>query len=90
MGPYAGVDYYSPYLIFNSLAMQLSTPTTKRKGVEWGRSFQLVEHVCMCLLISKTTIRKIRESTEKGGGKGVRADLMSLNRHFMEFRQPHA
>ncbi len=37
---------------------QLSTRTTKGKGVEWGRSLLLIEHVCICLLISKTTHRK--------------------------------
>jgi hypothetical protein len=50
-------------------------------GVEFGRSLLLVELICICLLISKTTKR------EKGdygvGGRG-KIDLMSLNRHLME------
>jgi hypothetical protein len=40
----------------------------KGKGVQWERSLLLVEHICICLLISKTTNRK-RESTEKGEGR---------------------
>ncbi len=43
-------------------------PHYKGKGVEWERSLLLVEHICICLLISKTTVRK-RESTEKGEGR---------------------
>jgi hypothetical protein len=102
MGPYAGVDYNSPYIIVNSLVSY--PPHYKGKGVKWGRSFLEVEYICICLLISKSTNRKREEYGEvvgNGGGltlclyyrhfrEGVRADLMSLNRHFMEHGQSHA
>jgi hypothetical protein len=52
MGPYAGVDYNSPYLIVNSLVSY--SPHYKGKGVDLGRSLLLVEHICIYLLISKT------------------------------------
>ncbi len=56
--PYAGVDY-------NSTPLSAIHPHYKGKGVEWGRSLLLVEHICVSLLISKTANRK-KESTEKG------------------------
>jgi hypothetical protein len=74
-----------PYLIVNSVIVY--PPHYKGKRVEWERSLLLVEleHICICLLISKTTNRK-----RKGRGEGVRADPLSLNIHFMEHGQPHA
>jgi hypothetical protein len=66
-GPYAGVDFNSSYLIVNSVVSY--PPHYKVKGVEWGRSLLLVEHICICLQISKTTNRK-RESREKGEARG--------------------
>ncbi len=45
-------------------------PHYKGKGVEWGKSLLLVEHIWICLLISKTTNRNM-ESTE-----GVRANVV--------------
>ncbi len=63
-GPYAGVDYSSPYFIVNS-AVSYPPLTTKDKG--WsGETLLLVEHICICLLISKTTNRK----REAGRGEG--------------------
>ncbi len=44
-------------------------------------------HLYICLLISKTTNRK-REKGRGRGREGVRADIMSLNRHFIE-HGPH-
>ncbi len=41
------------------------------------------ELICICLLIYKR--KRKRESTEKGRERG-RADLLSLNRHFIEPR----
>jgi hypothetical protein len=66
MGPYAGVDYGSPYLI-SQLHSQLSAPNYKGRGVERGTSLLLVENICICLLISKTTHRK-----SERGREGVR------------------
>jgi hypothetical protein len=79
MGPYAGVDYNSLYLylIVKSTPWSAIHPQFKGKGVDWGRSFLLVEHVCICLLISKQTIGKGR--VRRREGEGARADLMSLN-----------
>jgi hypothetical protein len=54
MEPYAGVDYSSPYLIVNSVVSYTYNTQEEGKGVEWGRSFLLVEHICICLVISKT------------------------------------
>ncbi len=70
MGPYSGVDYDSPYLIVNSI-VSYPTPLQRERG-EVGKIspyWLSNEHVCMCLLIPKTTLRK-RESTEKGEGRG--------------------
>jgi hypothetical protein len=73
-----------------TLFISLSTPTpksaTKEKGVELGTSLLLVEHICICLLISKTINRKRVSRVRRRGREreGVRADFMSLNRHFME------
>jgi len=75
MEPYSGVDYNSPFLV-SHLCSQLSTPATKGK---WWSG----EDLCT-LLISKTTNSEVQRR------EGVRADLMSLNRHFMEHGQPHA
>jgi hypothetical protein len=57
MGPYAGVDKSTPRSAIH--------PHYKGKAVEWGRSLQLVEHICICLLIPKTTNRK-RECLDLG------------------------
>jgi hypothetical protein len=66
MGIYAGVDCDSPYLIVNSVVSYTTPPPPhKGRGVEWGRTLQLVEHICICLLISKTTNRK----RERGDGE---------------------
>jgi hypothetical protein len=67
MGPYAGVDYNSSYLIVNSVVsypMDNIHPHYKGTGVELRRSLQLVEHICICLLIFKTTNRKGRGGVE--------------------------
>jgi hypothetical protein len=51
MGPYAGVNYDSPYLKVNSVVMQLYmyTPTTKGKGWRWeDLSFWLSTLVSVC------------------------------------------
>jgi hypothetical protein len=66
MGPYAGVDYNSPYLIVNSLVSY--SPHYKGKGVDLGRSLLLVEHICIYLLISKTGF--LCKQYGEGGGKG--------------------
>jgi hypothetical protein len=65
MGPYAGVDYNLPNLIVNSTVSY--PPPLQREGVEWGRSFLLVEHISICLLISKTGFYA-NTSTKKGEG----------------------
>jgi hypothetical protein len=61
-------------------------PHYKGKGVEWGRSLLLVEHICICLLIFKTKNRK-RERRER-----VRAGIISLKNILwsMGIGQPHA
>jgi hypothetical protein len=69
---------------------QLSLPTTKGKG--WSGedlSYWLSTFVSVCQF-PKQQIRKGR--VQRREGKGVRADLMSLNRHFIEhgIGQPHA
>jgi hypothetical protein len=64
MGPYARVDYNSHYLKVKSAIH----PHYKGKGVEWGRNLLLVEHICICTLISKITSIKKGEYGE-GGGK---------------------
>jgi hypothetical protein len=63
-GTYAGVDYNSLYLI-------VSYPPPlkyKGKGVEWERFLLLVEHICICLLTSKTGF--LCKKYKEGGGKG--------------------
>ncbi len=90
MGPYDGVDYNSPYLIVKSVVSYPVPPQKERGGIEqispigWAHWYHL--------LISKTTNWKIEkgEGREGKGREGVRADLMSLNIHFMEHKQPHA
>jgi hypothetical protein len=57
----------------------------ERGGV--GKISLLVEHICIYLIISKTTNRK-RESREGLGESWPYS--MSFNRHFMEHAQPHA
>ncbi len=48
----------------------VSYPTPyKGKGVEWGRSLLLVEHIFICLLISKTGFL-CKQKYREGGGKG--------------------
>jgi hypothetical protein len=75
MGPYAEVDYYSPYLIVNSvvsgedLSFWLST-------LYLSANFQ-------------NNKKEKREFREGEGNAWVRADLTFLNRHFMEKGQPH-
>jgi hypothetical protein len=67
MWPYAGVDFNSPYLIVNSV---VSYPLHyNRKGVERWRSLQLVEHIFICLLISKTEFL-CKHKYKELGGKG--------------------
>jgi hypothetical protein len=63
MGPSAGVDYNSHYLIANSVASYPSP--LQREMVGWGRFLQLVENIG----ISKTTNRT-REIMEKGQERG--------------------
>jgi hypothetical protein len=44
-------------------------PNYNGKGVEWGKSLLLFEHICICQLISKTGFlckHKYREGGEKG------------------------
>jgi hypothetical protein len=77
--------YNSLYLIVNSVVSY--PPLPQRERVGWRRSLLLVEHTYICLLISKTTNRK-RRSTEPRR-EGVRADLMSLSRHFIEHGTGH-
>ncbi len=60
MGPYAGVDYNSLYLLVNSVVSYPFHTHYKGKGAEWGRSFLLVEHFCINLLIPKQPIGKRR------------------------------
>ncbi len=73
IGPYVGVDYNSPYLIANSVVGCVH-PLYKGKGGQWGRSLLLVEHICICLLISKQPIGK--GGLLRSGREGVRADLL--------------
>jgi hypothetical protein len=67
--PYAGVDYNSAILIVNS--SQLSTPPLQRERGGLGRSLLpvLVEHIIICLLISKTTNRKGGRGEGEGRGE---------------------
>jgi hypothetical protein len=68
MGPYAGVDYNSSYLMVNSVVGY--PPSLPREGVGVGKISFLVEHIYICLLISKTGFlwkHKYRE----GGWEGV-------------------
>jgi hypothetical protein len=69
MRPYAGVDYNSPYFTVNFVVSYQNPPPLQREKVEWRRSLLSVEHICICLLIFKTTNKK-RESTEKGEEMG--------------------
>jgi hypothetical protein len=65
MGPYAGVDY-NLTSSHCQLSSQPSIPPAKGQG--WvGKIYPMVEHICICLLISKTTNWK-RESWEWGKG----------------------
>jgi hypothetical protein len=68
MGPYAGVDYNSLYLIVNSVVSY--APPLQRGKVWSGKhlSYWLSTFVAR-LLISMITNRK-RKSTKKGKGRG--------------------
>jgi hypothetical protein len=67
MGPYAGIDYNSPYLMVNSLV--LSTPTKKGKGLSWeGLSYWLSTFVSVCQF--PKPVFYVSTSTEKGEGRG--------------------
>ncbi len=68
MGPNAGVGYNSLYLIVSSV-VSYPPPLQRERGVEWGRSLLLVEHICICLLISKTSFY-VNKSTGKGKDRG--------------------
>jgi hypothetical protein len=89
MGPHARADYNLTllYLIVDSsLAFH---PNYEEKRVGWGRSFFLVGHISICLLISIAYVNREAESTKKGEGRWWELTL-SLKRHFMENGQPHA
>jgi hypothetical protein len=80
MGPYAGVEYNSPYFIVNYV-VSYPPPTAQGKGWSWeDLSYRLSTYVC--LLILKTTNKK--ERVRRRERKWVRGDLLSTNRHFME------
>ncbi len=80
MGAYARVEYKSPYLNY---VVSYPPPLQREEG------WILVGHICICLLISKTGFL-CKHKYREGEGRGVRADLISLKRHFMEDGQPHA
>jgi hypothetical protein len=65
-GPYAGVDYYSPYLIVNSV---VSYPPPLQR--EWGGVAKLavVELFCICLYFQNRFFY-VNTRTEKGEGRG--------------------
>ncbi len=73
MGPYEGADYNSYYLIVN-FVVSYQPPLQRERGGVGGRSSPLVEHIWICLLISKITKRN-RESTKKRGGRGSELSL---------------
>ncbi len=52
--------------------------------VEWGRSLLQFEHICICRLISKTRFFLFKHKYREG----VRAKIMSMNRHFIEHGNP--
>jgi hypothetical protein len=85
MGPYAGVDKSTPRSAIH--------PHYKGKAVEWGRSLQLVGHICICRLISKTINRK-RDSLDIGvweeKGREVTLYLSIDILWSMGIGQPHA
>jgi hypothetical protein len=87
MGPYAGVDYYSHYLNVNSV-VSYPLPLQKESGREGKISPIGWAHLYLFANVQNNKLQK-GEYGERGR-KGVRADLMSLNRHFMEHGQPHA
>ncbi len=87
MGPYAGVDYILPYFIANSIVSQLSTHTTKGKG--WMRKIFPICWAHLYLSANFKITNRKGESMERRR-EGLRADIMSLNSHFMEHGQPHA
>ncbi len=89
MGPYAGDDFNSPYLIVNSVVRY---PPHYKMG--WSRedlslSFRFSALVQYLSANFQNQFFYVNTSTEKWE-EGVRADLMSLNRNFMEHGQPHA
>jgi hypothetical protein len=91
--PYAGVDITHLISYHSQLRSQLSTPTKKGKGVEWGKSLLLVglgHIVSVCYFLKSVFNVNTITQYRKRGREGVRANLMSLNRHFMEHVQPHA
>jgi hypothetical protein len=80
---YGGVDYNSPYLTVNSVVSYTASLQREKGGL--GRSLQLVEHICICLLIPRQPIGKGKK--ERRGRERVRvmrADPMSFNMHFTE------
>jgi len=79
MKPPAGVDYNS-LLSHSQLPSQLFTPTTKGKGwSEEDLSYWLRTFASVCWF-PKQRIRKRRVLSR--GREGMKADLISLNRHF--------
>jgi hypothetical protein len=79
MGPYAGVDFKSPYRIVNSI---VSYPFKLQKGSGVEKISPLVEH--MLYLSAKFQNWFL---LKERSWKWARADLMSLNRHFIEHGQ---
>ncbi len=85
-GPFARVDYYSLYLIVNSVVSYPPPLQRERGGVEKMSPIGWA-HFHLSANFQKN---KIKRRVRRRGREGVRADLMSLNRHFMEHGQPNA
>ncbi len=60
----------SPYLIVISVVSYSIHPHYEGKGVERERSLPLVEHIFICLLISKITKNRSRKRGDGGAGGG--------------------
>jgi hypothetical protein len=70
-----------PRCSFSNFIVSYPPLLQREKGVGWGRSLLLVEHICMCLLLSKTGFL-CKHKNREGGGEGARANLICLNNHF--------
>ncbi len=80
LGPYAGVDYNSPYLIVNSIVSYSSSLQREKGGV--GKISPIGLSTLYLTANFQNRVFYVNTNTEKEEGRGD--CCMSLNIHFME------